>query len=148
MSFAKLFKEHLKNQDLSQAEVSRASGVPSSLISEYCKGTKKPALANIIHIANAMRLPMDILVGNLNDNELMVLNDMEKKLIDSIRKMNVEQRFKVYDYAAFIASKSTRRMPPVNQDVALAARDGNVDKKREFIKPNTKKPDTSEDEFE
>ena len=148
MSFAKHFKELLENLDLTQAGLSRASGIPSSLISEYYNGIKKPALANIIVIANAMNIPIDMLVGNLNDNTPIVLNDMEKKLINSIREMNVEQRFKVYDYAAFAESKSMRSMPPVNREVALAARDGNVDKKREFIKQNDKKPDTSEDEFE
>lgn len=67
MDFSDALIDKLAKKKLSQAELCRMTGIPSSLMSAYITGKKSPALSNAISIANAFNITLDELVGRNDD---------------------------------------------------------------------------------
>lgn len=67
MSFSKTLKRLLDEKNLSQAELCRLTGIPTSLMSNYVKGIKSPTLTNSLKLAKAFEISMDELSGSTSD---------------------------------------------------------------------------------
>ncbi len=61
--FKTILARLLEEKDLTQADLCRKTGIPTSLMSNYIKGSKSPALSNAILIAEALGVSLDILSG-------------------------------------------------------------------------------------
>lgn len=61
--FKSILARLLEDKDLTQADLCRKTGIPTSLMSNYMKGSKSPALSNAILIAEALNVSLDILSG-------------------------------------------------------------------------------------
>ena len=63
MKFQTRLKEILAERELKQADLCRATGIPTSLMSNYVKGKASPTLDNAIKIAEKLNVTLDELVG-------------------------------------------------------------------------------------
>lgn len=54
-------------QDVQQADLARATGMSTAVISQIVSGkTKKPLFENVVKIAAALHVPLDYLAGNIS----------------------------------------------------------------------------------
>ena len=54
-------------QDVQQADLARATGMSTAVISQIVSGkTKKPLFENVARIALALHVPLDYLAGNIS----------------------------------------------------------------------------------
>lgn len=63
LNFAQTLKEILDEKGLRQADLCRATDIPTSLMSDYISGKKSPTIRNAIAMADALHISLDILVG-------------------------------------------------------------------------------------
>ncbi|HEK4562021.1 TPA: helix-turn-helix transcriptional regulator [Clostridioides difficile] len=63
MDFSTNLRNILEKKQLKQADLCRMTGIQTSLMSDYIKGKKSPAISNAILIADALNMSLDILVG-------------------------------------------------------------------------------------
>lgn len=61
--FADTLKEVMENREMSQAEVSRKAGITETAMSRYCSGKRLPNTRVLVKLAEAMDVPIDLLVG-------------------------------------------------------------------------------------
>lgn len=59
--------ELLEEKGMKQADLSRITGIPTSLISNYLKGVKSPSLSNAVVLASALNVTVDDLAGLSSD---------------------------------------------------------------------------------
>lgn len=107
MEFEKEFKLILSGlmleKGLTQADLCRKTEIPTSLMSNYLKGKKSPALSNAKLIAEALGVSMDDLAGRRNiksaeeknKDENFNLTDEENSLINLWRKLPREEQYKI-----------------------------------------------------
>lgn len=60
--------ELLEEKGMKQADLSRITGIPTSLISNYLKGIKSPSLSNAVALASALNVTVDDLAGLSSDD--------------------------------------------------------------------------------
>lgn len=60
--------ELLEEKGMKQADLSRITGIPTSLISNYLKGVKSPSLSNAVTLASALNVTVDELAGLSNED--------------------------------------------------------------------------------
>lgn len=75
MSFAVNLKRIRSDLNISQAMLSRLSGIPASSISNFEKGTRDPSMSSLVAISNALFCSTDALLGISNDRSLVVIID-------------------------------------------------------------------------
>ncbi|MCI1960124.1 MAG: helix-turn-helix domain-containing protein [Clostridia bacterium] len=63
MNIAEIIKKLLKKNNMTQADICRLTGIPTSLMSNYIKGKKTPSLSNSVKLAQAFNISMDELAG-------------------------------------------------------------------------------------
>lgn len=63
MNISEILANLLREKNLKQADLSRLTGIPTSLISNYIKGIKSPTLTNSIKLAEALGVSVDELAG-------------------------------------------------------------------------------------
>lgn len=63
MEFSENLRQIASSRQLSQADLSRMSGIPSSLMSNYFNGKRSPTLTNAIAMADALQISLDELAG-------------------------------------------------------------------------------------
>jgi len=63
MDISEIIKGLLEKREMSQADICRLTGIPTSLMSNYIKGTKSPSLSNSIKLSQAFGITMDELAG-------------------------------------------------------------------------------------
>lgn len=63
MDFSKNLKFLLDSRGYTQADVCRLTDIPTSLMSNYIKGTKTPTLSNSIKLARALNVSLNELAG-------------------------------------------------------------------------------------
>lgn len=63
MCFKSVLASLLDERGLKQSDLVAATGIPSSLISNYLKGVKSPGLKNALKIANALGVSLEMLSG-------------------------------------------------------------------------------------
>ena len=59
MSFADSLKAAASDKSLKQADICRATGIPSSLISDYFNDIRKPGFDHLFNIARALNITVD-----------------------------------------------------------------------------------------
>jgi len=92
MDISETIKNLLEKNGMTQADICRATGIPTSLMSNYIKGLKAPSLSNSIKLAQAFNISMDELAG------------IEKIIIkEENQKTDVEEVAEAYEKAVFIA---------------------------------------------
>lgn len=67
MTISETLSKLLDERDLKQADLSRMTGIPTSLISNYIKGTKSPSLSNAVALSKAFGVSIDTLAGLTDD---------------------------------------------------------------------------------
>ena len=93
-AFSRALVELMKRNGMSQADLSRVSGVKKSAISTYVNDTSEPSLINARKIADALNVRIDMMVGlePLGDSGRLQLNDDERELIDLYRSTDARGR--------------------------------------------------------
>ena len=64
MTFAEKLREVMKEQNLSQSDLSRLTGIGRSSISQYLSGRNIPSPQRQEDIAVALKLPEDYFIGD------------------------------------------------------------------------------------
>lgn len=93
-AFSRALVELMKRNGMSQADLSRISGVKKSAISTYVNDTSEPSLINARKIADALNVRIDMMVGLEPSGDLgrLQLNDDEQELIDVYRSTDARGR--------------------------------------------------------
>jgi transcriptional regulator with XRE-family HTH domain len=69
MNFSENLKAALSYKNFKQADLCRATGIPSSLISDYYNDIRKPGFDHLLNIAKALNMSID---------ELLIFSDKTK----------------------------------------------------------------------
>lgn len=92
----------LEEKGMKQAELSRITGIPTSLISNYMKGIKSPSLSNAVALASALNVTVDDLAGLydekpiIKENRLMVGDKIKKLRKDSnMTQLELSEKLRV-----------------------------------------------------
>lgn len=86
-----IFAELLTKKGLKPADVTRATGVSSTVFSEWKKGKSKPGTEKLIKIANFLGVSVEYLTSGINEptsNEFEAKDDNERKLLMLCRKVS------------------------------------------------------------
>lgn len=99
----------LADKHLTQADLCRKTGIPTSLMSNYVKGSKSPALSNAILIAEALHVSLDVLSGKLEYKAQEPAEAEDKdifmdELVGNFKALNLEGRHKLLDYSKDLIS--------------------------------------------
>ena len=89
--FTERIKDYMDKIGVSQAELSRRTGIATTQINRYMAGTA-PAPENIVKIANALGTTIDYLFGRIETPEIpKFLSAEEKELFDAYRRGDSER---------------------------------------------------------
>lgn len=115
-----IFAELLSQKDAKAADVCKATGLPSSLFSEWKKGKSTPKIDKMQKIADYFGVSVQYLMGENEKQETpsFFMSDTEKEIILKIRLLNKEGIKKLTDYADDLIS-SGRYEKLVKRDVAI-----------------------------
>ncbi|HBT64391.1 MAG TPA: XRE family transcriptional regulator [Ruminococcaceae bacterium] len=108
--FKSILSRLLADKDLTQADLCRKTGIPTSLMSNYIKGSKSPALSNAILIAEALDISLDVLSGKseykspASEVEAGDKNIFSDELMKNYRALNHKGRRKLIDYSKDLVS--------------------------------------------
>lgn len=104
---SEVFSERLKKardlRSLDQARLAEISGLPSSSISHFEAGSRKPSFENLRRIANALAVTTDFLLGRVDDPEAYAeadplyrdfknLSSADRELAHSFMKMLADRK--------------------------------------------------------
>lgn len=94
MEFSKKLSELLLLYEMTQADLCKRTGIPSSLMANYYSGKKSPALSNAIVIADAFGISLDELVGKTQhgDTTPRTLIPYEKEFIGILEQLKPESK--------------------------------------------------------
>jgi transcriptional regulator with XRE-family HTH domain len=109
MEFKEILRIIMAEKDLTQADLCRMTNIPTSLMSNYIKGSKSPALSNAKLIADALSISLDVLSGKDTKNqpqELSLEIDIEE-LIGCYKLCSNENREELLMLARYNALKNT-----------------------------------------
>ena len=101
MDFSERLKVLLKTNNMSQSDLCKKTGIPTSLMSNYCSSKKSPALNNAIAMADAFKVTLDDLVGRTNATNVN-LSDAHKKVVRQVEQLTDVQLKSVRDFINFI----------------------------------------------
>lgn len=65
--FSTVFVELLQSKKVSAYQLSKDTGIPQSLLSNYRSGKKKPTIENLKKIANYFNVTVEYLIGEENE---------------------------------------------------------------------------------
>lgn len=85
MDFQESINRIARDRDLSQADLSRMSGIPTSLMSNYFNGKRSPTLTNAIAMADALQISLDELAGREVPKRVI-----EQRLLSDFRELSDE----------------------------------------------------------
>lgn len=116
-SFAERLSEALSKKGISQAELSRRTGIGRNSISDYLKAKYEAKQDNLLLLANAL---------DVNEAWLMGLDvDMDKNTLNSIyNQLNIERQNKVVQYARNQLTEQNNKVK--NQSLNLIQYDKNL----------------------
>lgn len=95
----------LNEHGMTQADLCRASGIPTSLMSNYYKGKSKPTLDNAVAIAQAIGITLDELVGFKPQS----LTEREEDLLGMFRELSEDEQQEIYGYTEYKHAKKFLR---------------------------------------
>lgn len=87
MSFADRLKQAMKEQMVSQADLSKITGISRSRISQYHSGIYTPRRGAIKQIADALNVPVCWLIGEIEETEPSVSLPYAAKLMNVLPQM-------------------------------------------------------------
>lgn len=93
MKIAHRIKEAMKENGMTQAELSRVSGISKSTLSEWLNDKYEPKQNNIYVLAEALKVNPTWLMG------LDVQMEVEKDITTIYTQLNTDRQTKVYNYA-------------------------------------------------
>lgn len=99
----------MNKRNMSQAELSRLSGVSKSSLSRYLSGDEMPA-SKLLAIANALDVTVDKILGI--EHQSSRLSTDEDELLRLFRRMDADGRAELLEYAEYIQARH-----PLNQGV-------------------------------
>jgi transcriptional regulator with XRE-family HTH domain len=107
--FKSILGHLLSDKNLSQAELCRKTGIQTSLMSNYMKGSKSPALSNAILIAEALNVSLDVLSGKSKYKTQEFAETKSKdifidELLANYKALNREGQNKLIDYSKDLVS--------------------------------------------
>ncbi len=88
MEFSKRLFYILSNANISNAELSRATGISTARISNFYNGKDMPSLNNALTLANYFKCSMDFLLG-LSDNKNFISKKREYSSEIFLRKIEI-----------------------------------------------------------
>lgn len=99
MDFKDILQDLLNSRDMKPADLCRETGIPTSLMSNYLKGTKSPGTDNSIKIATVFNISLDELAGRKKEKPIPEdeLSQVKKELIALVSTLTDEQVARVYD---------------------------------------------------
>ena len=87
MEFKDILLNLLAAHDMKPADLCRETGIPTSLMSNYLKGTKSPGSSNSIKIASVFGISLDELAGRQKEKALSKAEGLTDDEIDLILKL-------------------------------------------------------------
>ena len=109
MKFPDTLKHFMAEKELKQADLSRMTGIPTSLMSNYIKGTKFPSLTNSISLAKALNVSIDALAGLDEDKKSAHISadgPSDEDLIRLWKSLSPEEILRMRDFVqGLIASR-------------------------------------------
>lgn len=101
--FSIRLKEARKNKDITQAELSRITGIAPATLSSYEKDGKNPTIDKAVIIANALDVSLDWMCGNEKEvSEEFKFEDIANALIFLFKylhfNINFDEKFDENDY--------------------------------------------------
>jgi transcriptional regulator with XRE-family HTH domain len=77
MNFGQNLKEARKKRNLTQAELGKISGLPTSSIAQYETDVRRPDINSLYKICTTLNVPADTLLG-LGNSHVVVENKLSK----------------------------------------------------------------------
>lgn len=109
--FSENLKNLLKNNNVSQYELSKILHNSQQSISRYVNGVTEPDIYNLIQIANYFNVSTDYLLGLSNDYNVINnnLSETENYLIGHLRQLNSEKKQELINYANYLVNKDSKQ---------------------------------------
>ncbi|MCF2681856.1 helix-turn-helix domain-containing protein [Faecalicatena contorta] len=85
----------LSRLNMSQKELSVATGITESAISHYVKGDRVPRGVNLMKIAKALDTTVDYLLGNAEDDREKDLKEAKTLIARNASKMTKEEKMEL-----------------------------------------------------
>lgn len=85
----------LSRLNMSQKELSLATGITESAISHYVKGDRVPRGVNLIKIAKALDTTVDYLLGNAEDDREKDLKEAKTLIARNASRMTKEEKMEL-----------------------------------------------------
>jgi len=116
-NFSENLKNLLKNNNISQYELSKILNNSQQSISRYVNGVTEPDIHNLIQIANYFNVTTDYLLGLSDDLGNVVNNNLtetENYLINQLRQLNSEKKQELISYANYLVNKDNKQINSKN----------------------------------
>ena len=102
-----MYEKYCKLRDdanLTDYAVAKKTGIGQSTFTDWKKGKSVPKTDKLMKIAEAFGVPLEYFTGNVFKNSTYVLSEDERELLSLYRKIPIEKRVELLDYAQFIQS--------------------------------------------
>ena len=121
MKIAHRIKEAMKDNDMTQADLSRISGISKSTLSEWISGKYEPKQNNIYILSKALKVNPTWLMG------LEVQKETKEDISIIYDQLEVKRQRRVYDFAEHQLEEQQRVKPTVYVISKLSAGTGIID---------------------
>lgn len=102
MEFHECLVKLMKEKNVSQAQICKATGIASSAMSHYVRGETEPSFTKVVAIARALGVPTDALAGK---EQKTITTADEAELLALYRSMDSDGRERLMEQAQFLASR-------------------------------------------
>ena len=102
MEFHECLVKLMKEKNVSQARICKATGIASSAMSHYVRGETEPSFTKVVAIARALGVATDALAGK---QPKMSVDTVEAELLALYRSMDSDGRERLMEQAQFLASR-------------------------------------------
>ena len=101
MDFRSVLNYEIKKRNLTNYQISKATGISDSLISYWRKGSRKPNLDNLLLLSNYFNLSLDYLIKGEKDISILSSNHSdlsgdEKEILDNYSKLDNRGKHKIH----------------------------------------------------
>lgn len=110
MEFAGWLRAELKQREMSQADLVRASGLSPAAVSRIMTGTRAPGLAACRAIAKALRLPIDVVYKNAGLMPISSERNRRRETIEFLAEQLDDKEYQeLLDYIEFRISRTRKQ---------------------------------------
>ncbi|MEW8508326.1 MAG: helix-turn-helix transcriptional regulator [Candidatus Thiodiazotropha sp.] len=93
-----------KQRDLNQEELANKAGLPSTAISHFESGSRKPSFDNLHKLAEALKVSIDYLMGRTDDMDGSLIQ--EAQIFRDYGKLTDDDRALADDFMARLAKRN------------------------------------------